>query len=265
MSQLHFKANQTKGYQELIGEGFNELDYLALGQLTLKEGESYEGSTEGFETVLVILSGKISVSCEGNKWSGLGGRRNVFEGKATSVYLPCQTSYQVKADTDARVAVCKAKAEKKFKPFVVKPDEVIVNHRGKENWKREVHDIIPDSLKNSVHRIILGETFNEAGHWSSYPPHKHDVDNPPEEVSLEEIYLYQVNPEQGFGVQMHYTEDGSIDDAFIVRQGDSFAINKGYHPVAAAGGYKLYYLWFLAGDSERKLSPKDDDQHKWLK
>lgn len=265
MSNLHFKAGNQVGYEEIIGEDFDKLDYLALAKLTLKEGQNHKGHTGEFETVLVILSGKISVSCENRRWSDLGERDSVFEGKATAVYVPCQSHYEVEAETSACVAVCKAKAEKKFQPFVVRPDEVTVNHRGKENWQREVHDIIPDSLENHAHRIILGETFNAAGQWSSYPPHKHDQDNPPQEVNLEEIYHYQIDPEQGFGVQMHYTGDGEIDNAYIVRQGDSFGVNKGYHPVVAAGGYKLYYLWFLAGKSGRFLRPKDDEAHQWLK
>ncbi|MBM3216593.1 5-deoxy-glucuronate isomerase, partial [Candidatus Poribacteria bacterium] len=36
------------------------------------------------------------------------------------------------------------------------------------------------------------------------------------------------------------------------------------HPVAAAPGYELYYLWMLAGD-RRKLIPYDDPQHAWVK
>ncbi|WP_027724812.1 5-deoxy-glucuronate isomerase [Tuberibacillus calidus] len=265
MSSLHFKANFIEGYQEIISENFDQLNYLALGKISLKKGGEFQGHTGGYETVLVILTGTASVSCKDKSWSGLGGRKTVFDGKGTAIYVPCQTEYKVVAESDVHIAVCKAKAEQKFEPFVVKPDDVIVNHRGKESWTREVHDLIPDSLENKVQRIILGETFNEAGKWSSYPPHKHDVENPPEEVYLEEIYYYQLDPEQGFGVQMHYTEDGEIDDAFIVRHGDSFAINKGYHPVVAAGGYKLYYLWFLAGKSNRVLNPKDEEKHLWLK
>jgi len=265
MSDLHFKAKNVEGYQDIVSEDFNKMEYLALGKLYLKSGSQYEGHTGDYETVLVILTGKATIACEDKEWSGLGGRTSVFDGKGTAVYVPCRSDYTVVAESDVHIAVCKAKADQKFKPFVVQPDEVIVNHRGKDLWTREVHDIIPDSLENKVQRIILGETFNDAGKWSSYPPHKHDVDNLPEEACLEEIYHYQIDPEQGFGVQMHYTEDGEIDDAFIVRQGDSFAVNKGYHPVVAAGGYKLYYLWFLAGKSKRVLCPKDEEAHLWLK
>ncbi|EGL81467.1 myo-inositol catabolism protein IolB [Caldalkalibacillus thermarum TA2.A1] len=258
------KAVEVEGYHDIFAEHNGILNYLALGKLTLKEGQSYSADTNDYEVVLVILSGVATVSTEGNTWVNLGGRKSVFDGKATAVYVSCQSSYHVTAQTDVEIAVCKAKAEQKYAPFVVTPDDIVVHHRGKENWQREVHDIIERNGEGRVHRIVIGETFNKAGQWSSYPPHKHDGEHYPEEPDLEEVYYYQVNPEQGFGVQLHYTKDLSIDDAYIIRHGDSFAIDQGYHPVAAAGGYEVYYLWFLAGKTGRNLKPYDDPDHSWL-
>jgi 5-deoxy-glucuronate isomerase len=43
-----------------------------------------------------------------------------------------------------------------------------------------------------------------------------------------------------------------------------FAIDKGYRPVNAAGGYPIYYLWFNAEEEGRTLKPYDDPDHKWL-
>ena len=37
----------------------------------------------------------------------------------------------------------------------------------------------------------------------------------------------------------------------------------GYHPVSAPPGYRVYYLWALAGD-ERRLVPYEDPQHRWI-
>ncbi|GAA4714984.1 5-deoxy-glucuronate isomerase [Brevibacillus fulvus] len=262
--QRFMKAKEAEGYQDLIGEEYPLLQYLALGKLTLKQGQTYEAQTNGYETALVILSGKAAISAEDQRWTGLGGRNNVFEGKATTVFVPCQSAYQVTAETDLQIAVCKVKAEEKYAPFVVRPEEVVVQQRGKAQWNREVHDIIADNANNRVQRIVLGETFHKPGEWSGYPPHKHDGEFAPEEPNLEEIYYYQVNPQQGFGVQLHYTKDLSIDEAHIIRHGDSFAIDKGYHPVVAGGGYQLYYLWFMAGESGRTLRPYEDPDHRWL-
>ncbi|PZE20187.1 5-deoxy-glucuronate isomerase [Paenibacillus xerothermodurans] len=265
MSHL-FKAHNIDGYQDIIPENNSLLTYLALGKISLNKDEQYSCHTDGYEMGLVILSGQATIEIEKERWSDLGERQTVFDGKATTVYIPCRSNYTITAQTDhLEVAVCKAKAETKFTPFVVRPSDVVVNARGKELWQREVHGIITDNGDSRVHRLVLGETYNQAGHLSSYPPHKHDGEFAPEEPNLEEVYYYQLDPQHGFGVQLHYTKDQSIDQSYIVRNGDSFAIDKGYHPVSAAAGYRLYYLWFMAGPETRILQPFDDRDHAWLK
>jgi 5-deoxy-glucuronate isomerase len=111
-------------------------------------------------------------------------------------------------------------------------------------------------------RLLLGETINPPGNWSSYPPHRHDRHNPPEEAELEEVYLFKVDPPAGFGVQMLYDERGD-ERAFVVRDDDVAAIRHGYHPVVAASGYALYYLWVLAGQG-REMMPRLDPDHAWV-
>ncbi|WP_236838483.1 5-deoxy-glucuronate isomerase [Caldalkalibacillus salinus] len=259
-----YKAEKIEGYQDIIAESDALLDYLALAKISLKEKETVSKQTAGFETVLVILSGKATIRTEGIQWEQLGGRKNVFEGQATAAYIPCHSEYEVEAETNVEIAVCKALADVKHEPFVIRPDDIVVHQRGQQMWQRKVHDIIADNADGRVQRIVLGETFNDPGHWSGYPPHKHDGEHAPEEPNLEEIYHFQLNPSHGFGVQLHYTKDGKIDDAYTIRQGDSFAIDVGYHPVNAAGGYQVYYLWFMAGNTGRKLNPYEDPDHKSL-
>ncbi|RXY99167.1 5-deoxy-glucuronate isomerase [Fictibacillus sp. S7] len=261
-----FKSLEVTGYQDIIKEDNDILNFLALGKIVLTEGETFTTQTGNYETALVILSGMATISSEQEKWGNLGGRSDVFDGKATVVYIPYQSEYLVIAETTfLQIAVCKVKAENKFSPFVIRPNDITVNLRGKDTWIREVHDIITENGDGRVHRMVLGETYNETGNWSSYPPHKHDGEFYPEEPNFEEVYHYQFQPEQGFGIQMHYTKDQSIDQAYIIRNGDSYAIEKGYHPISAAGGYRLYYLWFMAGDTGRNLKPYDEPDHIWLK
>ncbi|VXC43425.1 5-deoxy-glucuronate isomerase [Bacillus sp. 349Y] len=264
MMTRFIKASDQKGYQDIFGEDYEHLEFLSFGKLQLDEGEEFSGQTGDYEHALVLLTGKASVGADGEEWTGLGGRSSVFEGQATTVYVPIQSSFSVKAESDVKIAVCKVKAENKFAPFVVGPDQVTVHKRGEKQWNRTVYDILADNADGKVDRIVLGETINDEGQWSGYPPHKHDGEFAPEEPNLEEIYHYQVDPEQGFGVQHHYTKDGSIDTAYPIRHGDSFAIDVGYHPVGSAGGYRVYYLWFMAGETGRKLNPYEDPDHKWL-
>ena len=48
------------------------------------------------------------------------------------------------------------------------------------------------------------EVLTPSGSWSSYPPHKHDEDRPPDEVKLEEVY-YRAPAEPAFAFQRLYS------------------------------------------------------------
>jgi 5-deoxy-glucuronate isomerase len=107
---------------------------------------------------------------------------------------------------------------------------------------------------------MVGETFNPPGHWSSFPPHKHDGRNG--EPKLEEVYHYRIDPPQGFGYQTIYTNDGE-SITHQVRDRDTVLLPYGYHPVSAAPGYRLYYLWAMAGE-QRELALYEDPAHRWI-
>ncbi|MDI3481777.1 MAG: 5-deoxy-glucuronate isomerase [Tepidanaerobacteraceae bacterium] len=257
--QYFYHYEEKDGYIDVI-KAKDVMKYVGAGVLKLDANKSYCAKSEGNEVVLVILSGKAHVKVYGNYFENLGERDDVFSGKATAVYIPKDSSYEV---TEARgsqveIAVLSSPAEKKFAPFVVTPGEVVANLRGMPGYRREVHDIIVENGEGRVDKIVVGETFSYPGEWSSYPSHKHDKFDPPNETEMEEIYLFKVKPKEGFGVQVMYNDDFSMRNAYIIKNNDMVAIPQGYHPVAAAPGFKLYYLWVMAGPSGRKLTPKDD-------
>lgn len=82
---------------------------------------------------------------------------------------------------------------------------------------------------------------------------------------MEEVYHFKVDPIQGFGIQVMYNNDFSLNESYLVRNGDTIGIEEGYHPVAAAPGYQVYYLWVMAGNSVRLLTPCDDPKYAWIK
>ena len=116
--------------------------------------------------------------------------------------------------------------------------------------------------------VHIVKTISPPGNWSSFPPHKHGVENPPEETKLEEVYFFKIQPEEGFGMQRLYTDpdldDEGFDEALVLKNNTVTIMPRGYHPVCAAPGYSVYYLWILAGKN-RKLIPKEDPQHSWIK
>ena len=237
-------------------------EYLAFQVKKLAPGERYAGDTGGNVLGVVILGGICSVKSSRGEWMHIGGRTSVFEGFPYTLYLPIGSSFTITAETDCDLAFCYSRAEDVFPAHLVTPDEVGVEIRGGGNATRQINSMLPPSFP--AHRLIVVEVFTPAGNWSSFPPHKHDVHNPPGEVDLEEIYYYRVERPEGFAVQKVYTADHRIDETLTVRDGELVLVPEGYHPVAAAHGYNVYYLNALAG-SARSLAASDDPDYAWVK
>ena len=146
---------------------------------------------------------------------------------------------------------------------LVTPEDVATSLRGGGNASRQIVDIIrPDFPAD---KLVVVEVYTPGGNWSSYPPHKHDVHNPPAEVDLDEIYYYRIDrPREGFALQRLYSPDKSQDFTVRAEDGDAVLVRSGYHPVVAGPGYNVYYLNFLAGTS-RTLAGTEDPNHVWLK
>ena len=76
------------------------------------------------------------------------------------------------------------------------------------------------------------------------PPPFHDLDDPVP------------------GGQMLYTSGGeSVTHA--VKDGDAVLLPYGYHPVSSPPGYRLYYLWGMAGE-QRRMALHEDPAHRWI-
>jgi 5-deoxy-glucuronate isomerase len=252
------------GYRQVVPVGKEPLEALGFGLARLAAGEAMPVAAEGCEWTVVVLSGAVQAYVgEAELTSGpFGSRKNVFGGKASAVYLPPGTEGRIEAQAPARLAVAQARSDTGAGPTVITPDDVRTKTVGAYNWQREVHDIVDGRL--AAGRLLVGETFNRTGCWSSYPPHRHDEDRLPVEANLEEVYFFQVDPPQGFGFQRVYTDDRDLDESYAVEHDDVVILPRGYHPVAAAPGYRVYYLWLMAGDG-RTMCPFDDPQHGWIK
>ena len=250
----------SPGYVRLAGPGDSELSYLEFGLLNLSDGQSWERALADQEAVLVVLSGRCDVAVGGTAWANIGGRAEVFDGKPAVVYAPPKSSLSVTGRGPVEVALCCSRAERGGEPKLISPDQVAVRTAGRGTYRREIYDLAtPDNL--TAQRILVGETFNPPGLWSSYPPHKHDTEDLPAESKLEEVYHFRLKPQQGFGFQRVYGD--GFDEGYAVQDRDTVIITKGFHPVGAAPGYELYYLWMLAGE-KRVMHPREDPAHSWV-
>jgi 5-deoxy-glucuronate isomerase len=216
-----------------------------------------EGGEE--EVALVPLSGRCRVEAEGESWE-LGGRESVFAGMPWALYLPRDTDYRV--DAEGEIAVCGARCEARREPVLVRPQEVEVEVRGAGNATRQINHILKPDFP--AERLLVVEVFTPSGNWSSYPPHKHDEDRPPDEVVLEETYYFRTAAPEAFAVQRLYSPRHGLDLTETVRDGDLMLVPYGYHTTAAAHGYDLYYLNALGGDRRSMASADDPDLH-WIR
>jgi 5-deoxy-glucuronate isomerase len=213
------------------------------------------------EVCIVVISGTIRVKSGAFDSGLIGERSNVFDGLPWSVYLPAQSSYSIAATTDCEVAICSAPAKGGLPPRVIGPSDVETLTRGKGTNARHVRNILPETA--TAESLLVVEVITPGGHWSSYPPHKHDRDALPEESYLEETYYHRLSPRQGFALQRVYTDDRSLDETLAVGDRDVVLVPRGYHPVGAPHGYDLYYLNVMAGP-KRTWRFHNDPDHQWM-
>jgi 5-deoxy-glucuronate isomerase len=249
--------------ETLAAQG-RDTELIDLKLVQLSAGKQQTFSNEG-EMCAVVLSGAVEVTVgRSGPPLGLAGRDgDVFESLPVAAYAPPGETLGLRAASDALVAVASAPAglAGAGRPRLIRQDGQPVRSAGAGNWSRSIRTIL--GPEDDASRLIVGETISPSGNWSSYPPHKHDRNAPPEEVAFEEVYYYRFKPESGFGVQLLYDDTG--ERAHIVHDGDAIAIRSGYHPVVAAPGYQLYYLWVMAGEGrEFALTPHFDPRHAWV-
>ena len=238
-------------------------EWMSMAVRRLAPGDGYDATTQhGEEAAFVLLGGKCSADWGGGAKS-IGARKNVFDGLPYCVYLPAGYRVRFKADTPCEIAECRVPSTAKGEPHLITPADVVSSLRGGGNASRQIVDIIrPDFPAD---KLVVIEVYTPGGNWSSYPPHKHDVHNPPSEVDLDEIYYYRIDrPEEGFALQRLYSPDKAQDFTVRAEDGDAVLVRSGFHPVVAGPGYNVYYLNFLAGTS-RTLAVTEDPQHIWLK
>ncbi|HOW66161.1 MAG TPA: 5-deoxy-glucuronate isomerase [Candidatus Paceibacterota bacterium] len=237
-------------------------EHLSFEIRRLNAREKCGGQTGRRELGIVLLGGICSVSSSEGVFPSIGGRSNVFAGRPYTLYLPVSTEFEILAETECDLAFCYSRAEERHRARLVTPEEVAVEIRGGGNATRQIHHILPPAFP--AHRLLLVEVYTPSGNWSSYPPHKHDVHDPPNEVDLEEIYYYRIDRPEGYAIQKVYTADRRLDATLTVRDGQLVLVPEGYHPVVAAHGYNVYYLNVLAG-SARSMAGSDDPAYAWVR
>jgi 5-deoxy-glucuronate isomerase len=211
------------------------------------------------EFCIVVVQGTCSVRSGYGEWNDLGGRESPFAGRPDAVYLPPGTAFELEGE--AEVALCSAPAGEGAEASVLRGEGMEVETRGFGAQERTVTAILMGDRE--ADSLLVCEVLTPPGHWSSYPPHKHDRDALPEESLLEETYYHRIDPPSGFALQRVYTGDGNLDETLAVRDRDIVLVPRGYHTVSAPPGYAVYYLNVMAGPV-REWAIANDPDHEWM-
>lgn len=262
MNDLLRKPTGPRGQVHAITPETAGWTYVGFDLWHLAPGEVAEGGVPGREVILVVVEGRVDASGGGVDFGEIGDRMSLWEKTPPAcIYVPGGAPWRAVAVTDCVVAVCSAPGGDTHRAQVLGPDGIAMEDRGEGTNLRHIHNIAMEG-RDVADRLLVTEVFTPAGHWSSYPPHRHDEDDFPRITHLEETYYHRLNPATGFGVQRVFTEDGSLDETMAVGDGDVVLVPRGHHPCGAPYGVDMYYLNVMAGPLRMwRFAAHPDFQH----
>jgi 5-deoxy-glucuronate isomerase len=251
----------------IVEPGVDTLTLSYFNVLRLSAGETQTLDVPQCELACVVLSGRADIAACAQEFRNVGRRQDIWEGPPDSVYCGTCPRITVRAGRDGtEVAIAGGLCDQPFAPFRIAPEDVELLELGsvETHSHRRIYSILGRNAAGRVGRLLVGEVFVDEGCWLGYPPHKHDHEQPPEETDFEEIYHYRFRPGNGFAAQFCYDGDGTPPMTVMAQNGDTFLIDRGYHPTATSPGYEGYVFRVLVGRQQRSFVPKFEPRHRHL-
>lgn len=245
--------------------------FLTLHRLRFSQpGQSWSLTTDNVEHVVDIFSGTCRISgnsrAEQFDFNPVGSRKNIFSGPPDLVYVPRQTSYEISCrHAPCELIIYSASTDEDSSPAIVSGNKVTCIDAGTSDWSRRVY--IGFGEDSPTTRMMVGETHSPPGNWSSFPPHRHQLNSPPEELSLEELYYFKFDRKQGFAIGGIYQDPAftkETGELKMIGDGEIFDVPGGYHFIAPVPGYRLSYSWALGGKQKGFGRWVNDPNHEWL-
>jgi len=212
--------------------------HLCYGRIRLDSKVSHvDFKTGARETALLVMKGTCRVA--------VGGAKHEL-GTHDAIYIPRGSAVEVTTANSVDLVECSADVKGNYPLQVVRyadveKDASLKFTTGGPNTTRVVNIAIGKNVKAG--RILMGFTYSQPGHWTSWPPHEHTK-------LLEEVYVYFDMPAPGFGIQLVYTQPDKPEFVGVVRDGDAVLMPAGYHPNVAAPGHSINFVWMMAAHRE---------------
>lgn len=246
-----YNAQNEKILCEMGGKNAEMLMDIKVKRLL--KGETVEICDAANETAVMLLAGEVTFSFDGKTEAAK--RENPFAAKPYCLHFSKGLQAQVTALEDSRILMQQTDNDNDFGYVWYTPNDCMLQEFGKAQWNGTAHRqvlTVFDYESAPYSNMVLGEVFHKPGCWSSYPPHYHPQP---------ELYYYEFDKPQGFGVGFNG------DECYKVEDGGCLSITPmKTHQQVAAPGYSMYYVWMirhLDGDPWRKTRI-DAPEHKWL-
>lgn len=242
------------------------LSLIYFNLLRLRKGQDFQLKVEGFETLFVVLSGNCTIEVNKTKFKDIGQRKDIWSGNADSVYATTGAIAKIHSNHDrTEIAMAGGRCSQKYPPFRIPPEEIDMVDIGSNETKshRRIFHILGQNALGRAGNLLVSELYADEGCWSGYPPHKHDEERGDEETAFEELYHFRFRPDNGFGAQFAFQTDGS-SQCFMTRHGDTFLLDRGYHPTVTSPGHEEYIFTVLVGKHQRSLIQSFKNDYQYL-
>lgn len=246
---------------KILNHGYNELTNLEhkeqkmmmdIGIQKMFAGETLTFHTIDKEAAYLLLQGEVIFQWDSNKEHAL--RTSVFDEKASVLHVPHSTEVRITSLTDAELLIQQTMNPNAFPSHFYVPDEIGEEIFADGLWGGTANRLVRkifDYFNAPYSNMVMGETINLPGKWSSYIPHRHDQP---------EVYYYRFNAAHGFGA-------GFVDDdAYKLEHNSALCIPGGsIHPQASAPGYAMYFCWMIRHlEGNPWTTRNDDERYLWL-
>src|SRR5262249_29422748 len=148
-----FRVPRRDGLQLLQRRDGTLARELTSWRLHLSPGASQNYNAPDEETIVVLQEGAGSFTVGGSTWTVH--RANVFDERATALYLPPGRELTVRADSNLEAVLVSTPAPAGGEPGLVGPASIDPQRRGRDFYTRDVHNILVTDPHGR--RLMVGE------------------------------------------------------------------------------------------------------------
>ena len=250
----------------LLSPENSPLRTLTLSRLQLdQDAPVCTVQTQGEELCIYSLIGaaQIGESIAGQLeiWGTLGGRRTIASAEVGVRRFPAGNQRILTitvVDFSADVLIASVSGPTSTAHPIQHEHDIWAHHVGEGTHQREVREVpTPPG-----YAISCGETLQQPGMISSWPPHANTEDLAKFQagVTTWDEAFFVVAPSPGFAVlDGYYADRTPVHEIIRLDNGCSYAMPLGSHACHAAPDSYLYYAWFYCGDALQKQYRKYAD------